>query len=68
MASDDYLYLFEVQQIKDAGVQELKKIRGIVISDYQDNLEEKWLKELKKKYPIKVNKMVLKNLIRGFEN
>ncbi len=32
------------------------EIRGIVISDYQNYLEKNWLKELKKKYPVTVNK------------
>jgi len=66
-ASDDYLYLLDVQQIKPDGVQALNKIRGIVISDYQGYLEENWLKELKNKYPIKINKTVWKSVMKSFE-
>jgi peptidyl-prolyl cis-trans isomerase SurA len=32
--------------------------RGIVMNDYQLELEEKWIAELKKKYPVKVNQPV----------
>lgn len=32
------------------------EIRGLVISDYQNFLEKEWLKELKKKYSVTVNK------------
>lgn len=36
--------------------------RGFVINDYQNFLEEKWIVELKKKYPVTVNEAVLKSL------
>jgi peptidyl-prolyl cis-trans isomerase SurA len=35
-------------------------VRGQVTSDYQDLLEKKWDKELKAKYPVVINKEVLK--------
>lgn len=35
-------------------------VKGLVTSDYQDELEKAWLSELKKKYPAKINKNVLK--------
>lgn len=36
--------------------------RGIVISDYQQELEKRWLLSLKKKYPVRVNEAVMKEL------
>ncbi len=38
----------------------LEESRGFHISDYQQFLEEKWLRELKQKYTVKVNRRVLK--------
>lgn len=38
--------------------------RGDVITDYQNELEAKWVAELKKKYPVKVNEAVLKSIIK----
>ena len=35
-------------------------VKGLVTSDYQDELEKVWLSKLKKKYPAKINKNVLK--------
>lgn len=40
----------------------LDEARGLYISDYQSFLEEKWIKELRKKYKVKVNKKLLKQI------
>ncbi len=38
------------------------KVRGIVISQYQDELEKNWIKQLREKYTIKVNQNILKTI------
>jgi peptidyl-prolyl cis-trans isomerase SurA len=38
--------------------------KGLVINEYQGYLEEKWLAELKKKYPLKVNEAVFQSLLK----
>lgn len=37
-------------------------VKGQVTSDYQNELESKWVEELKAKYPVKVNKKELKKI------
>ena len=38
------------------------KVRGIIISQYQDELEKEWVKQLREKYTIKVNQNILNSI------
>ncbi|HKJ41488.1 MAG TPA: peptidylprolyl isomerase [Sunxiuqinia sp.] len=40
----------------------LTDARGLYLSDYQNYLEKEWLKELHKRYKVKVNRKVLKSI------
>jgi peptidyl-prolyl cis-trans isomerase SurA len=39
-----------------------EEARGLVINDYQNELENDWIAELKKKYPVIVNESVFRTL------
>lgn len=39
--------------------EEMNDVRGQVTADYQNLLEEQWVKELRKKYPVVINREVL---------
>ena len=38
----------------------LEEAKGLITADYQTYLEEQWINELKSKYTININKVVLK--------
>ena len=49
----------------NAGLQRsFDEARGLVINDYQNLLEEKWIADLKNKYPVKVNESVFQSLLK----
>ncbi|WEK37099.1 MAG: peptidylprolyl isomerase [Candidatus Pseudobacter hemicellulosilyticus] len=55
-----FAYIYKVYSDRQPRI--FADARGFVINDYQQELEEKWIAELKKKYPIKINQKVLKGL------
>lgn len=47
---------------------ELKTVKGEVMNDYQNYLEEKWIADLRKKNKIKIHKKQLKKLINYYKD
>ena len=42
--------------------EEMADVKGLVASDYQDDLEQQWLQGLRKKYKVKIENKILKSL------
>lgn len=57
-----YFYLFSGMRKPEP--KDLKSAKGLVISDYQNYLEQHWLDELKAAYPVTVNKEVMYKLAK----
>jgi peptidyl-prolyl cis-trans isomerase SurA len=51
-----FIYVTAVHTKPD--VRTFDDARGLVINDYQQVLEQKWIADLKKKYPVKINETV----------
>ena len=63
--TDNSASFIKILQLYPAGQQRsFEEARGLVINEYQNHLEEKWIEELKKKYPLKVNDTVFKSLLK----
>lgn len=59
---DGKFYTVKVHEILPPAEKEFSEAKGAVTSDYQNHLEEEWLKELRSKHKIVVNEEVLYNL------
>ncbi len=50
------------KQYEKGDIKPLKATRGICISDYQKELEGKWIKQLRKKYKVVIDENILKSI------
>ena len=48
-----------IRDVRKPEPKTLREARGLVTSDYQVELEQKWVQSLKDKYPVKINEKVL---------
>ena len=48
-----------IDELRKPEPKTLKESRGLVTSDYQVELEQKWVQSLKEKYPVTINEKVL---------
>lgn len=59
--------LYKMLEIRQPEPKTFKEIRGIITSAYQAELEKNWINELKAKYPVVINEVVLGE-VRDFYN
>ena len=50
------------------GPEDYTDVRGLVVADYQEQLEKQWVAELRKKYAVTVNEDVVKTVSGGSSN
>ncbi len=55
-------YVIKVDELIPAGPKLLIDAKGLITSDYQNYLEQEWLKELAKKYTFKINEKIIYSL------
>lgn len=54
-----YFKFYEANQQRN-----FEDARGLVINDYQNVLEQKWLASLRKKYPVRVNESLVNSIVK----
>jgi peptidyl-prolyl cis-trans isomerase SurA len=58
--SSSFCYI--IKEFPGEDQRSFDEAKGLVINDYQLQMEEQWINQLKKKYPVKVNEAVVKTL------
>ncbi len=61
-AGDAYTFLHVVEVYPQPALRNFSDAKGLVINDYQDALENQWIEQLKKTYPVRVNDAALANV------
>lgn len=57
--ADNVYYFVYINDILEPDYKNINEVKGMVIADYQNYLENKWVKELREKYDIQVNESLL---------
>lgn len=56
-----------IREVRQPEPKTLKESRGLVTSDYQVELEQKWVASLKERYPVKVDEKVLDKVRKMYQ-
>jgi len=62
MEVDHKIVFVNVKQIIPAQPKSLEEAKGLITADYQNELEKEWIKSLRAKYPVVVNKEVVDSI------
>ncbi len=55
-------FAYIIREYASSSPRTFSEARGLVINDYQNELENKWIEELKKKYPVTIDEVVFNSL------
>ncbi|HSZ33089.1 MAG TPA: peptidylprolyl isomerase [Puia sp.] len=55
-------FAYIIREYPSPSPRSFAEARSMAINDYQNDLENKWIEELKKKYPVSINENILKTL------
>ena len=61
-------YYILVHEVLPPKLKELDEIKGIVIADYQNYLDQQWITLLRQQYPVEINENVLQQVISSLNN
>jgi peptidyl-prolyl cis-trans isomerase SurA len=65
---NNYPAIIAVKKIVEPSPLPLEEVRGEMITGFQEFLENEWIKQLKEKYPVKIDTLVLEEVKNSLKN
>jgi peptidyl-prolyl cis-trans isomerase SurA len=66
--NDGFYVIVNIKEVIEPTLKEFDEVRGTVISDFQTEIEKKWMQSLRDKYEVKINNKSLKKLKKKLDN
>ena len=60
--SKEFPYVFVIGKSLKSEPEDYTDVRGLVTADYQEFLEQEWIKTLKSKYPVDIKQNILETI------
>ena len=65
LAGNQLNQVLNLKKYTEPEPKKLSEIRGLIISEYQNTLEKKWVEELKVKYPVVIDEAAVETMIKN---
>ncbi|MGY8933698.1 MAG: peptidylprolyl isomerase [Flavobacteriales bacterium] len=65
---DNSSVVVNVKEVIPPSIKEFVNVRGIVLSNYQSEIENRWIKSLRDKYKVEINKKSLKRIKKELDH
>jgi peptidyl-prolyl cis-trans isomerase SurA len=65
---DNSSVVVNVKEVIPPSIKEFVNVRGIVLSNYQTEIEKRWIKSLRDKYKVEINKKSLKRIKKELDH
>ena len=66
--NDGFYVVVNIKEVIEPTLKEFDEVRGTVISDFQTEIEKKWMQSLHDKYEVEINNRSLKKLKKKLDN
>jgi len=65
---NNYPSIIVIKKVIEPSPLPLEEIRGEIMADYQEFLEKEWTEQLKEKYPVKIDNLILQEVKNSLKN